>query len=52
LTISVEPLVADGKLGAFQCAIATDRVVATAVVNTYQPGVDELAAVRAGAVPP
>ena len=52
LTISVEPLVADAKLGAFQCAIATDRVVATAVVNTYQPNVEELAAARAGKVPP
>ena len=52
LTISVEPLVTDAKLGAFQCAIATDRVVATAVVNTYQPSVDELAAVRGGAAPP
>jgi predicted hotdog family 3-hydroxylacyl-ACP dehydratase len=52
LTISVEPLIADAKLGAFQCAIATDRVVATAVVNTYQPSADELAAVRAGAATP
>ena len=30
LTISVEPLVADAKLGAFQCAIATDRAPAPA----------------------
>jgi predicted hotdog family 3-hydroxylacyl-ACP dehydratase len=52
LTISVEPLVTDGKLGAFQCAIATDRVVATAVVNTYQPSADELAAVHRAAAPP
>jgi predicted hotdog family 3-hydroxylacyl-ACP dehydratase len=49
LTISVEPLVADAKLAAFQCAIATDRVVATAVINTYQPTRDELAAARPGA---
>jgi predicted hotdog family 3-hydroxylacyl-ACP dehydratase len=49
LTISVEPLVTDAKLGAFQCAIATDRVVATAVVNTYQPTAAELAAARPGA---
>jgi hypothetical protein len=47
--VSVEPLVADSKLGAFQCAIAADRVVAAAVVNTYQPGADELEAVRRGA---
>jgi predicted hotdog family 3-hydroxylacyl-ACP dehydratase len=52
LTISVEPLVADAKLGAFQCVIATDRVVATAVVNTYQPSADELAVVRRGAATP
>jgi len=42
LTITVEPLVAEGGFGAFQCAIATDRVVATAVVNTYQPTSHEL----------
>lgn len=48
LTISVEPLVTDARLAAFQCAIATDRVVATAVVNTYQPTPDELAAARRG----
>jgi predicted hotdog family 3-hydroxylacyl-ACP dehydratase len=52
LTISVEPLVADAKLAAFQCAIATDHVVATAVINTYQPTADELAAVRSGAATP
>lgn len=52
LTISVEPLVADAKLGAFQCAIATERVVATAVVNTYRPGADELAAARRAAPTP
>jgi predicted hotdog family 3-hydroxylacyl-ACP dehydratase len=51
LTISVEPLVTDAKLAAFQCAIATDRVVATAVVNTYRPAADELAAVHRGAAP-
>jgi predicted hotdog family 3-hydroxylacyl-ACP dehydratase len=49
LTVSVEPLVADPKLGAFQCAIAIDGVVATAVVNTYQPAADELALLRRGA---
>jgi len=42
LTITIEPLVAEGGFGAFQCAIATDRVVATAVVNTYQPTPHEL----------
>lgn len=48
LTITVEPLVAEMRFGAFQCAIATDRVVAAAVVNTYQPAADELARVRRG----
>jgi len=46
LTISVEPLFADGRLGAFRCAIAADAVVATAVVNVYRPSPDELAAGR------
>ncbi len=44
LRISVEPLVADPKLGAFRCEIALDSVVATAVVNTYQPAAAELSA--------
>ena len=37
LTITVEPVAREAGLAAFQCSIATDRVVATAVVNTYQP---------------
>lgn len=49
LTIGVEPLVEDPKLGAFQCAIAIDRIVATAVINIYQPAAGELSALRAGA---
>ena len=49
LTITVEPLVADAGFGAFQCTIATDRIVATAVVNTYQPAAHELARFRRGA---
>jgi predicted hotdog family 3-hydroxylacyl-ACP dehydratase len=49
LTISVEPVVTDAKVGAFQCSIATDRVLATAIVNTYQPAADELDAMRRGA---
>jgi predicted hotdog family 3-hydroxylacyl-ACP dehydratase len=49
LTISVEPLVADAKLGAFKCSIAAERVLATAVVNTYRPAADELEALRRGA---
>lgn len=46
LTITVEPVVVDAGFGAFQCSIATDRVVATAVVNTYQPAAHELAPFR------
>ena len=46
LTITIEPLVADLGFGAFQCAIARDRVVATAVVNTYQPSAHELERLR------
>ncbi|HUQ53143.1 MAG TPA: 3-hydroxylacyl-ACP dehydratase [Gammaproteobacteria bacterium] len=52
LTITVEPLVTDAKLAAFQCSIATQRVVATAVVNTYQPAAGELDAMRRGTVAP
>jgi len=51
LTITLEPLVVEARLAAFQCSIATDRVVATAVVNTYQPQAHELAGFRGGASP-
>jgi predicted hotdog family 3-hydroxylacyl-ACP dehydratase len=46
LTITIEPLVVDAGFGAFQCSIATDRVVATAVVNTYRPSAHELTQFR------
>ncbi len=49
LTITVEPVVMEARLAAFQCSIATDRVVAKAVVNTYQPEAHELAGLRDGA---
>lgn len=49
LTISVEPVVMEARLAAFQCSIATDRVVAKAMINTYQPEAHELAQVRDGA---
>ncbi len=49
LTITVEPVVKEARLAAFQCSIATDRVVAKAVVNTYQPEPSELAGFRGGA---
>jgi len=51
LTISVEPVVMEARLAAFQCSIATDRVVARAVVNTYQPDARELAGFGGGAPP-
>jgi predicted hotdog family 3-hydroxylacyl-ACP dehydratase len=46
LTITVEPAVVEGRLAAFKCSIATDHVVAWAMVNTYQPAAHELAGVR------
>jgi predicted hotdog family 3-hydroxylacyl-ACP dehydratase len=51
LTITVEPVVMEARLAAFQCSIATDHVVAKAVVNTYQPEARELAGFRGGASP-
>lgn len=52
LTISVEPVVTEARLGAFQCAIACDGVVATAVVNTYRPAPEERAALSRGVAGP
>jgi predicted hotdog family 3-hydroxylacyl-ACP dehydratase len=49
LTITVEPLVVDQRLGAFRCAIAAATVLATAVVNVYVPTPDELPAARRAA---
>ena len=46
LTITVEPVIVDAQFGAFQCTIAWDREIATAVVNTYQPSAHELAHIR------
>lgn len=46
LAIAVEPVVVEARLGAFQCTIAWDREVATAVVNTYQPAAHELSDFR------
>ena len=51
LTITVEPVVVEARLAAFQCSIATDHVVAKAVVNTYQPAAHEVADFRGGASP-
>ena len=43
LTVSVEPEVVEAGFSAFKCTIATDRVVATAVVNVYLPSTEDLA---------
>jgi predicted hotdog family 3-hydroxylacyl-ACP dehydratase len=43
LTISVEPQLVGAAFAAFNCAIETDRIVATAVVNTYRPSAEDLA---------
>jgi predicted hotdog family 3-hydroxylacyl-ACP dehydratase len=46
LSISVEPAVVEAGFASFNCAIETDRVVATAVVSVYQPSAEELARLR------
>lgn len=46
LTIRVAPEHLDAAFGAFKCSIETDRIVATAVVNTYRPPADEIAKIR------
>ena len=48
LTITVEPVTVEARLAVFQCSIATDRVVAKAVVNTYRPEAHELGAAGGG----
>ncbi len=46
LTVSVEPEVVAAGFAAFKCAIAMDRVVATAVVTTYRPSAEEIERLR------
>ena len=46
LTISVEPELVEASFAAFKCTIETDRVVATAVVNTYRPSAEDLARLK------
>src|SRR5690349_6777758 len=46
LTISVEPKALDAGFGSFLCTIATDRVIATAVINVYRPPANELERLR------
>ena len=43
VTVSVEPEFVEASFAAFKCTIAIDRVVATAVVNTYRPSAEDLA---------
>ncbi len=47
-SVTVEPELVDGDFAAFKCAIAIDRVVATAVVTTYRPSPEELESAAAG----
>ena len=51
LTIGIEPIVVEGGFGAFNCAITAERVLATAVVNTYQPSAQELESLLRGGRP-
>ena len=46
LAVSAEPLLNEGAFAAFDCKIEMDRVVASAVVNVYRPGTDEIARIR------
>jgi predicted hotdog family 3-hydroxylacyl-ACP dehydratase len=46
LTIEVAPVASEAGFAAFDCSIAIERVVATAVVNTYVPSAAELATLR------
>ena len=43
LAVSVEPAIVDMAFSAFECTIATDRIVATAVVNIHRPSPEDLA---------
>ena len=52
LTITVEPEISEGGFAFFNCSIETDRVVATAVVNVYQPSAEELARLRSAVSAP
>jgi predicted hotdog family 3-hydroxylacyl-ACP dehydratase len=43
LAVSVVPAIVETGFAAFECTIATDRVVATAVVNIYLPSPEDIA---------
>ena len=47
LAISAEALFKEGGFGAFKCSIEHDTVLATAIVNTYQPSDDAIAQIKA-----
>jgi predicted hotdog family 3-hydroxylacyl-ACP dehydratase len=49
LTITVEPLWTEARIGAFDCSIEDGRVLAAAVVTVFQPDAGELARLRAKA---
>ena len=42
LTVLVEQLFSESGLGAFSCSIVSDRLVASATINVYQPDKDRL----------
>lgn len=46
LTMSVVPEQVESAFASFECTIAMDRVIATAVVNIYRPSTEELARMR------
>jgi predicted hotdog family 3-hydroxylacyl-ACP dehydratase len=50
LKINVEPLFSEEGLGAFACSIETDRPLASATVNVYQPDKERLADFWAGKI--
>jgi predicted hotdog family 3-hydroxylacyl-ACP dehydratase len=46
LKIAVERVLVDGGFGSFACTIKTDRILAKALLNTYQPSDAEIAKIR------
>lgn len=52
LTISAEPLLDEGSFSAFDCRIEMGRVVASAVVNVYRPGAEQIASIRSETAEP
>lgn len=50
LTVHVEALFAEMGLGAFSCRIETEKTVATATINVYQPEDDSPESMAAGRI--